>query len=309
MATTYPPAPPSLSGDVLTINRFLQSPTQVTRRLRTLAENRYIADSILTGRFEAQGGAILYETGETIVTDSAPLAVAPGGEYPLTTVSTGTASLASVVKWGQDVPVTDESIKRRQVDPVERAFIKLVNQNVKTVDGVALSAISTAVTQSTAATAAFASATAAQILDDIEQAVARIDELNMGYAPDTVVLKPTKWASAMAKFVAAGYFPRESVADNPALTGEFPTIAGLRWLKSTNVPTAGNAIVLDSTQLGGMADEKLGGPGYASKGPEGVEGMSYRDEKAHPDTWLLRIRRVTVPVVLEPASAWKITGV
>lgn len=305
MATTYPPAAPSLSGDVLTINRFLQSPTQVTRRLRTLAENRYIADAILTGRFDVVGGAILYETGESIFADAAPLAVAPGAEYPLVTTGTGTSSLASVVKWGEDSPVTDESIKRRQMDPVERTFTKLVNQNVKTVDAVALSAISTAVTQNTAAAAAWATATAAQILNDVEQAAAQVDELNQGYAIDTVVLKPTKWASAMAAFMSAGYFPREG--DSPFVSGQFPDVGGFRWLKSTNVPTAGNALLVDSTQLGGMADEDLGGPGYTGQGPQGVEGKAIRDEKK--DRWLIRVRRVTVPVVLEPAAAWKITGV
>jgi hypothetical protein len=55
----------------------------VQRRLRTLAEQRYIADRILTGRFNVEGGAILYETGETIFSDDSPLAVAPGAEYPL----------------------------------------------------------------------------------------------------------------------------------------------------------------------------------------------------------------------------------
>lgn len=307
MATTYPPAPPSISGDVETINRFLASPTLVQRRLRTLAENRYIADALLTGRFQVSGGSILYETGETIFSDDAPLGVAPGAEYPLTTVGTGQASLAKVVKWGQDTLITDESIKRRLMDPVERAFIKLVNQNVKTVDSTALSAIGSAVTQNTAAAAAWATATATQIFNDVEQAAAAIDELNMGYDPDTVVLKPTKWASAMAAFVAAGYFARENAALNPALTGEFPVIGGFRWLKSTNVPTAGNAIILDSTLLGGMADEDLGGPGYSGKGPLGVEGKAIRDDE--DDQWRLRVRRVTVPVVLEPAAAWKITGI
>jgi hypothetical protein len=50
MPYTYPPAAPTLSGDVETISRFLNSPTLVARRLRTLAEQRYIADTLLSGR-------------------------------------------------------------------------------------------------------------------------------------------------------------------------------------------------------------------------------------------------------------------
>lgn len=307
MAVTYPPAPPSLSGDVETINRFLANPTQVSRRLRTLAENRYIADAILTGRFQVSGGAILYETGESIVSDEAPLAVAPGAEYPLVTVGTGAASLAKVTKWGQDTIVTDESIKRRLLDPVERAFTKMVNQNVKTVDSAALSAIATAVTQSTNAAADWSTATGVQILKDVLLAKASIVALNQGYEPDTVVVDDVNHAHAMAAFVAAGYFARENNSDNPALTGMFPVIGGLRWLASPNVPEANKAIVLDSSQLGGMADEDLGGPGYSGRGPVGVEGKSIRDDEN--DAWRLRVRRVTVPVVIEPAAAWKVAAI
>lgn len=306
-AYTYPPAAPSLSGDVETINRFLQSPTQVNRRLRTLAEQRYIADAILTGRFTAEGGAVLYETGETIFSDDSPAAVSPGSEYPLTLTSSGSASLAKTVKWGQDTIVTDEAIARRLMNPVERAFVKLVNQNVKYVDSVALAAVASAVSQSTNAAADWSTATAAQILKDVLLAAANIRALNQGYEPDTVVVDDVNHANAMAAFVAGGYFARESNDNNPALTGQFPVVGGLRWLATPNVPEANKAIVLDSTQLGGMADENLAGPGYSGQGPAGVEGKAMRDDEE--DAWRLRVRRVTVPVVLEPAAAWKVASI
>lgn len=307
MAYTYPPAAPSLSGDVETINRFLKSPTLVQRRLRTLAEQRYIADAILTGRFTAEGGAILYETGEEITADEAPKAVAPGAEYPLVGLGSGTASLAKTVKWGQDALITDESIARRQMDPVNRAMTKLVNENVSYVDSVALSAVASAVTQSTNAAADWSTATAAQILKDVLLAKANIQALNQGYDPDTVVVDDINYAHALAAFVAGGYFARENASDNPALSGGFPVVAGLRWLPSPNVVAANTALVLDSEQLGGMADENLGGPGYVSSGPAGVESKVIRDDDN--DQWKLRVRRVTVPVVLEPAAAWKIASI
>ncbi|MEV5394492.1 hypothetical protein AB0K56_29615, partial [Nocardia farcinica] len=92
-------------------------------------------------------------------------------------------------------------------------------------------------------------------------------------------------------------------------TGDFPQIAGLRFLPTPNLPVTGAAIVADTTQLGGMADEKLGGPGYVSAGGSipGVEVKTIRDDEN--DKYRLRSRRVTVPVVLEPRAAWKITGV
>jgi hypothetical protein len=307
MAYTYPPAAPSLTGDIETISRFLQNPTQIARRLRTLLEQRYISDALLKGRFSVSGGAVVYETGESIFTTDSPRAVSAGSEYPLTTLGTGTASLAKTVKWGQDALVTDEAIKRQQMDPVNRALTKLANQNVKYVDSVSLSAIASAITATAAAAAAWSGATAKQILTDVMLAKANVIALNQGYDPDTVAVDDLNFAYAMAAFASAGFLPRENNAQNPVLTGNFPVIDGMTWLATPNIPTAGVAVVLDSTQLGGMADEDLGGPGYVKAGGVGVEVKTMRDDEE--DQYRLRCRRVTVPVVVEPAAGRKITGI
>lgn len=307
MPYIYPPSAPTLSGDTETISRFLNNPTMVARRLRTLLEQRYISDTLLSGRFTVSGGAVQYETGETIFTTDNPRAVAPGSEYPLTGLSTGTASIAKTVKWGQDTEVTDEAIARQNMQPVNKALIKLANQNVKFVDSIALSAIATAVTSTQAAAAGWATASASQILRDIALAKAAIVSQNQGYDPDTVVLDDTSWAYAYSVFTAGGFLPREADASNPLVTGAFPVIDGMRFLVSPNLPTAGQVLVLDSTMLGGMADEDLGGPGYASAGGVGVQVKTIRQDQ--DDKWRLRCRRVTVPVVTEPAAARKITGV
>ena len=305
MSYTYPPAAPTLSGTTLSISTFLQSPTLVARRLRTILEQRYIADALLTGRFTVSGGAIAYETGETIFAADDPRAVSAGGEYPLTSLSTGTTSLAKTVKWGQDTLITDEAIKRQQMAPVNRGLTKLANSNVKYVDSVAMAAVASAVTATAAAAADWSTATAEQILTDVLLAKANIIALDQGYDPDAVVVDDINWAYAMARFAAAGYFPRED-GSSPVLTGDFPVIAGMRWMATTHTVAASTALVADTKQLGGMADEDLGGPGYVKVDGVGVEVKTIRDDDN--DQWRLRARRVTVPVVVEPAAARKITG-
>lgn len=309
MAYKYPPAPATISGDNITISRFLNNPTLVARRLRTLLEQRFIADALLTGRFSAAGGSVQYETDESMYTDRTPRKVAPGAAYPETGMGGGTASIASTVKWGQDAIMTDEAISRRRMDPVNRGLTKLVNQNVKQVDGVALSAISSAVTASTAAAAPWTvagGATAEQILLDVALAKANVLELNEGYDPNAVVLEDDRWAYAMAKFATAGLVPRETADSNPVITGEFPIILGMRWMATPNVPTSGQVLVADTDMLGGMADEDIGGPGYVSADGVGVQVKTIREDKN--DRWRVRARRVTVPVVNEPSAAHKITG-
>lgn len=304
MPFSYPPAAPTLAGDTLTISRFLNAPTLVARRLRTLTEQRFIADVLLTGRFTTTSGSVLYETGETIYTGDAPQPVAPGAEYPLTTVANGVASLAATVNWGQDVPITDVAIARQNFGVVDRAMTKMVNQMVKTIDQLAMSAITTAVTQSTAAIASWSGDSAA-ILRDIARAAARIRALNLGFEADTVVVDDVTFANIISDQKFSLLLPREA-RDTPVFTGAFPVVAGLRILPTPN-GVAGTALVLDSRALGGMADENLGGPGYVSAGGVGVQVKTIRDDDR--DRWRLRCRRVTVPIILEPAAAWKITGV
>ena len=83
-------------------------------------------------------------------------------------------------------------------------------------------------------------------------------------------------------------------------------IAGLTFVATPNLPTAGVALIADTAALGGMADENIGGPGYVSAGAFG-QVKTIREDKN--DKWRIRARRITVPIVLEPKAAWKITGV
>lgn len=308
MGTYTYPAPPAkvTGGDTLEIHHLLQSPTLIARRLRSLLENRFIADTLLTGRFEAHGGAVLYETGESIFNEDDPEAIAPGGAYPLTEAKAGELAAARVDKWGRDTPITDEAIKRLGINPVDRALTKLVNTTVRFVDSAALGVIASKVTNTydtTGASAPGAWTTAKGLIGGVLQAMATVDSLDEGYALDTIVLRDAQWATAMSVLVEAGMLPRE--AGNPLLTGDWPETLGLRWLKSNHTPTA-DPLLVDSTQLGGMADEKQLSPGYASAGGIGVETKVIREEKV--DRYLARARRVTVPVVLEPAGAVRVVN-
>lgn len=307
MPYTYPPAAPAISGDNLTISRFLKDPALIARRLRTLAEQRFISDVLLTGRYDATGGAVRYETGETIYSDRAPEQVAPGGEYPLTSISTGTEQVAKTAKWGRDSLVTDESVARRKMDPVNKALLKQTNMMVKTVDSTSLAVIASQVTQTIAATAVWSSGSAT-ILRDLLKAVATIRALNEGFEPNIVAVDDMTWAMAMSDDKIAALLKRED-GSSPVYTGDFPIIGGLRFLPTPNLPVTTSAWVVDSTQLGGMADEKLAGPGYVSAGGSipGVEVKTIRDDEN--DQYRLRSRRVTVPIVTEPNAAIEITGV
>lgn len=299
---TYPPAAPTLSGDYLTVSRFLNNPAVVARRLRTLAEQRLIATSILSGRESVSGGAIGFEQNEGIYPDRPVEAVSPGGEYPLTTVTAGPTQLVKIVKWGQDTLVTDEAVTRQRMAAAERAMLKLVNAAAKNVDSVALSLIASGVTQTRAASAAWSTASP-KILQDLMLAKADIAALNQGYEPDTLLVNDATWAYLSSDPVLISAMQRETTS-NTVYSGEFNVIAGLRVLPTPNLPASG-AWVLDSTQLGGIATEDLQG-GYQAAG-DLIQSKTMRED--HNDQWRLRARAVFVPYITEPNAAIKITGV
>src|SRR5690349_10839119 len=157
MPDTYPPLPPTLSGDQLSISRFLQSPTMIRRRLRDYRDLRFISDHVLTGRLKSSGGAVVFEQSEPFLTARAVESVAPGQPYPRSDIPTGTAGLAAVSKWGQGTDLTDEEIDRNVYGGqiVDRKLKKVVNSVIAQFDAVTMSAIASQVTQTQAATAAW----------------------------------------------------------------------------------------------------------------------------------------------------------
>jgi hypothetical protein len=314
MPGTYPAAPPTLSADLETISRFLQSPTQIRRRLRDFRDLRFVSDQILTQRFRTSGGAALYEQSEPFVTDRAVESVGPGSEYPFANMPTGTAAIASVQKWGQKVRVTDEEIARNVYagQTIDRALRKVVNSIIQQVDSLTMSAIQSAINTVGAAdqvTAAAAWTTATpSILRDILLAKAKVFGKNLGYKPDTLVVNDTEYAYMMSDTAVTNALRRETT-DNPIYTGTIEVLAGLTIIVagSNSFGTTG-PVVLDSTQLGGMADEMDNAPGSAMS-DLATEIKSIRLEAN--DAWDLQGRRKTVPVVQETGAMVQIlsTGV
>jgi hypothetical protein len=309
MPGSFPAAAPSLSGNDLTISRFLQNPEVIRRYLRSFRDLRFVSDQLLTGRYRSQGGAVLYETAEPFVTDRSVESVSPGSEYPYANLPVGTAAVAAIQKWGQKVLLTDEEISRNAYagDAIDRALRKVVNSIISQIDALTMSAISSAVTQAfnvTATGGGVWTGATPTILRDILRAKAVIVALNLGYKPDTLVVNDTQYAYLMTDTALTNAWRREA-SDNPVYSGSIESAAGLNLIVSPNLP-ATTAYVLDSTNLGGMADESDGAPGYAVS-DLAVQIKSIRNEKE--DSWDLQGRRKTVPIIQEPAAGVKLTNV
>jgi hypothetical protein len=98
---------------------------------------------------------------------------------------------------------------------------------------------------------------------------------------------------------------RRETTDNPVYSGQLQKLGNLNLIISPNLPSQ-TAYMLDSLQLGGMADEVDGAPGYAVS-DLAVQIKSIR--KDEQDAWDLQGRRKTVPVIQEPGAAVKLTNI
>lgn len=298
---TYPVPRPTGALTAEQIHLLLTNPRVIAKRVADLSAQRFIADFLLTGRFQATAGGIFYETGEEIFPADAPEAIEPGGEYPITVLTRGELAAAKTVKWGLDSVVTDEAISRLGQNPVDRALTKLSNGVVRQIDSIAMSVIASKVTE-TYASAAWTSV--ANVVGALLAAKANRDDLALGLDLDTIALSGAQYAKVMSLFVSANVLPRED--GNPIVNGSLPVnLLGFTWVTSPHI-VGTDPLLLDRDQLGGMADENLNSPGYASSGGFGVETKSIREDET--DQYRLRARRVAVPVVLESRAGLKITG-
>jgi hypothetical protein len=305
MPGTYPAAAPTLSGDTLSISRFLQnaraSAAPASQLPRSAVRLRPAADA--AAALVRRRGAVRAD--RTVRHRPHRGGGVGGSEYPFANLPTGTAAVAAVSKWGQKVRLTDEEIERNVYAgaAVDRTLQKVVNSIISQVDSVTMSAIGTALADT--ATLGKWDAGTPKILNDILNARRIILARNLGYNPDTIVVSDLGYMSMMVDTVISNLWRRETT-DNPVYTGQVQQIAGMTVVVTPNLPVATSCFVLDSKALGGMADEMDSAPGY-SVADLAVQIKSIRLDAN--DAWDLQGRRKTVPVVQETGAGQEITGV
>lgn len=305
MPTTYAPQAPTISGDLITVNRLVNTPTLLQRTLRTLVQQRLVGDKVLTGEVDLTGtGAVNYEISEAIMSNKSSEKVDGLMEYPLTDDTPASSAMATTDKWGLATEIADELVARNRMDIAMRKLTKLANRIAFGFDALCLSAVGSAVTQTQAAAASWTTPTSnTDPFTDVALAVATVDSLNLGYAPNMLLATPLRYARLISAAKVIDRAPREG-NDPLLLTARMFDFAGLTIVKTTNLPSGVDVMVLDSQLLGSIGWEDLGGDYQGA--PNGVQ--SKRIRKDANDGWRVQGRRVGVPLVQEPGAAVKITG-
>jgi hypothetical protein len=302
---TYPGSP------TITVDALLRQPRVLARALTSLAAKRFVADRIFTkGSPESvAGGAATYQRSESIYTTRDAEEVGVRSEFPRTGW-TEAIFQAFVKKYGLEVPIAFETVRRNQIDQMARAQRKLANSLVKFVDTQAMTLLTTDVNVQTQAASGDWTTAATDIIADLANARKKITDLDEGYDPNTLILNPAQELDLLLDTDIRNALPRET-GQSAVQTGRVAPLLGFDQILVTSQLTAGTALVLEARMVGTIADE-LPDPseGYTGYDPGNGFATLYvkRYMEEGRDEHIVRCARFPAMWLAEPTAAVKITG-
>lgn len=205
-AVTNPLAGPTISGTTFTVDFLLQNPTVIRREIADLVMKNFFLDKVFTMGGNVTGGAALYEQVTTldVYTDRDVERVQPGAEFPIVTGARIAPLVALVEKFGGKFPVTDEAKNRNDVGRVTNQMRRLANTITRKMQQRGIAELAAAVTafSRTLASAQKWSTAAGEArlnqvplnspIDVITHAQENVENLEMGYSYDTLIINPTQ---------------------------------------------------------------------------------------------------------------------
>jgi hypothetical protein len=312
--TSYPPRPGSIDSEgVRTISEFLKDPTMIVRRMRDITDKTFVGDRILRGRASTASGTVSYGQSESIYADGQPEVIAPGGEFPTTTVAMVARIWESMKKVGLGSEITLESVEELRWDPVDRTLRKLRNRQVQAFDLRVMAKIAAAFPMiPTVVGSDWGTATTAAPVKHVLQAIADIRDLQEGYEPDTLLLDHDKFVEWVANPQIMALLARYAGGDADFTVTEnsiFLPGANLTILSQPTGSDVPDPLVFDSTQLGSIV-RKESDP--AEDDGVRIESAYFDSNHVSPagqsEVWRLTTKREREPIVQEPQAAVRITG-
>lgn len=293
MPGPFPPPPPTVNGTNITVSAFLNNPPRVQRAMEDLTRQRFVADVIFGAGPAATGGSVIYDqlTTEDLYLTGDVQTIAPGGEFPLLTSADKAPLVAVAAKYGAEVFLTDEEVRRDRRDVLRRELAKLRNVVIRKVDTVAIAALDAAPTLTATASGSWGAA-ATDVIADLATAANGVNNTDLGYVADTVLLNPREELALLKDADVRAALPRER-DDSLIRTGNLGRLMGLDFIVTNRVP-AGTVYVMQRGIAGSISDEV---PLY---------GRTIADERR--ERVFIHGGRVVVPFVTDPKAVMRITG-
>lgn len=291
--TQFPQPGPTINAQNLTLSIWLRQPALVQRAIDDLSLNRFIADLILAQGPEATGGAVVYDqiTQTYMFLDRDVQDIRPGGEFPILNGSYPTPNVALTRKWGGEVLLDYEAVRRDRRDLLAKELVRLRNTVVRKVDAVAVAALKAAPVYTMTASGSWRSS-ATDIITDIATAIETVNGPDFGYEVNTVIINPREVTGMLSSAEIRTALPRERT-DVPIATGNLGRLLGIDFIQ-TNRVNPGEMFFLERGRIGSISDEV---PMYAKP---------IDDERR--ESWYIHGARQVVPYITDPKAVCWLTG-
>ncbi len=289
----HPLPPPVIAGTNVTVSLFLQNPPWVQRAITDLSLQRFVTDLIFSSGPAAEGGAVIYDqvTTSDLYLDRDVQEIEPGGEFPLLDKADVGPLVAIARKYGGEVMLYWEDIRRDRRGKLAKQMVRLRNTIVKKADTISMAALRAAPITQQVASGAWATP-GTDIIADIVTASGSVDALDLGYATDTILVSPSGAQNLLKDKDIRDALPRER-DDSLIRTGNIGRILG-HDIVSTNRVVAGEVFVLQRKVVGGVSDEV---PLYA---------RPIEDDRR--ERTFIHGARVPAVYITDPKAAVRITG-
>lgn len=299
---TSPPPPPTSAGSVISVDAFLANPTRVTRLINDLTAQRFIADRMLAAGPQVPSGAIVFDqvTGADLFLDTDVEEIRPGGNFPDLTDSAPNPKTAATAKYGGQVTIFRENITRNRWDVLNRELTKLRNTVIRKTDTVAIAALDASPIQ-TMVGVDLTTATSAQIIAMLAAAKGLIDNLDMGYDADLVLVNPLQGDEMVSNENLLKILQSDGPGFGggaPLRTGQLGRILDMDVAKTNRIP-AGTMRVVASGVIGGLSQEE----------GQGVLTNVYATDRSGPKDQHVQAWRPIVPYITDPKAAVSVSGV
>lgn len=143
-----PLASPTISGNNITLDLLLNSPSRVLRFIQAISLQKFAFPQLFADAGSVSGGAVIYDQADInqLYPTNFPEQVQAGMEFPIIQDARVAPKVAVVAKWGGKIFITDEARDRNDLLLWNRAMRKVSNSMVRTMDTIAVNAINTELT-------------------------------------------------------------------------------------------------------------------------------------------------------------------
>lgn len=295
----FPPTPVTVVGTGTIVDRYLKPPTVLQRLLEDFTTQKFIAD-FLFRTSGADGGSVIYDraAAQDIYVDADPNmqpgVIEPGMEFPDVNATDLTSLVATVAGYGGQFFVSYVQIRRNTRDVIGRGLTRLGNTLVKQSNNRAITAITNDAGVTKVAAASPWDGGTPTTIADLTAAFGRVDNTDLGYDADTVIINPLDLSIVMGQSQVYNRLPREAAATNPILNKSVNGLLGMNWITSRLQPR-GQVIVCQRGTIGAIASE--------------IPQYTRQVDQPERERWIVQAARWDVPIITDPLAATVITGI